>query len=91
MRIVQIADGVTTTGAKSTYSIVGSVRNEYTAAIKGTGTFNVQLEGSFDSTNWVILGSAKNADEIFLVPAVPYVRINCVTMTGATVDAWVGV
>lgn len=91
MRIVQLADGETTTGAKSAFSIVGSVRTEYTANIKGTGTYNVQLEGSFDNTNWVILGSAKSADEIFLVPAVPYVRINCVTMTGASVDAFLGV
>ncbi len=41
--------------------------------------------------NWVILETAKSADEIYLVPAVPYIRINCTTMTGATVDAYVGV
>ena len=91
MRVIQIADGETTTGAKTTHYVVGTLRENYSVAIKGTGTFDVDFEGSFDGVNWVDLATAKNSDEMFSVLAVPYVRINCNTMTGASVSAWVGV
>lgn len=91
MRVVQLAAAETTTGAKTAATIVGSVRENFSAYLKGTGTFSVDFEGSFDGTNWVKIVTAKTANEVFLLPATPYVRINCVTMTGASVDAFVGV
>lgn len=91
MRIVTLASGETTTGAKTTTQIVGSIRENFTAMIRGTGTFSVNFEGSFDGTNWITLVSAKAANEIFSLIAVPYLRINCITMTGANVTVKVGV
>jgi hypothetical protein len=91
MRIVTLAAGETTTGAKTTTQIVGSTRENFTAIIRGTGTFSVDFEGSFDGTNWVALVTAKAADEIFSIAAVPYLRVNCQTMTAANITAKVGV
>lgn len=91
MRVVKIADGETTTGAKQTVQIVGSLRENYSVGLKiSGGTASVDFEGSFDGTNWDALVTAKNADEIFQVTATPYVRVNITAITG-TVNAYVGV
>ena len=91
MRIVTVASGETTTGAKTTVNIVGSNRENFSFHLYGTGTFSVDLEGSFDGTNWNDLATAKAASEIFSVLAMPYLRLQCNTMSGATVSAKVGV
>lgn len=91
MRIVTVASGETTTGAKTTINIVGSNRETFSFHLYGTGTFSVDVEGSFDGTNWNDLATAKTASEIFSVLAMPYLRLQCNTMTGANVSAKVGV
>ena len=91
MRVIKIADGESSTGAKQSTIVVGSMRENYSVGLKIlTGTASVDFEGSFDGTNWDTLASAKNADEIFQVTATPYIRINITAITG-TVDAFVGV
>lgn len=91
MRIVTLVSGETTTGAKQTVNIVGSNRENFSCQLYGTGTFDVDVEGSFDGANWNDLATAKTAAGIFSILAMPYLRVVCNTMTGANVSVKVGV
>lgn len=91
MRVIQIADGEATTGAKTAAIIIGSQRENFSVSLDVlTGTASVDIEGSFDGTNWIKLVTAKTADEVFQVIAVPRIRVNITAITG-TVDVFVGV
>lgn len=91
MRVVSLVANATTTGTKTAVNIVGSLREKFTIQLWGTGTFDVDIEGSFDGTNWESLAIDKTAGEIFQVNAIPYLRVNCVTMTGADISVTAGV
>lgn len=91
MRVVTVISGETTTGAKTAVNVVGTLREKYSVHLYGTGTFSVDIEGSFDGTNWSDLDTARAASAIFQVTAMPYLRAQCNTMTGANVSIKVGV
>ena len=91
MRVVTLVSGATTTGAKTAVNVVGTLRENYSVHLYGTGTFSIDIEGSFDGTNWNDLATAKTASEIFQVIAMPYMRVQCNTMTGANVSVKAGV
>ena len=90
MRTVTLMENVTTDVASSIRNIIGSQRENFTIQVRGSGTYSVVIELSFNGTDFYTIAT-KTASEVFAVVAAPYIRCTTSGTSGADVSVFAGV